>query len=377
MQVNRSGLKPAETHPPKPMMDFVGGGDFSLVGQTFLGFLKELGGLIPNERILDVGCGCGRIAIPLTRFLTSEGRYEGFDIYREGIEWCTNNLTAYHPNFQFRFVDIHNRRYNPFGTLSARTFQFPYQSETFDLVLLSSVLTHLPRMEMLHYVAETSRVLRKGGRCLATYFLFFEGRPPTEEGDRNRPDFRFESDKYRTVSKDEIEYAIAFEEAYIRSVYKKAGLRIKEPIYYGQQDIVVAVKEGGWVHQTILRASDTLHRIMNSRSTPTRSELPVNIKPGLILPADGIWTDPTGVLHLYIQTYAGPSCVVIATLDAVGFVGFRSENFEDGVYMPMDAGKQGYSLKLELTDPWHGNVKALLPPGEILAEVSCLVPAKK
>ncbi|MBI4776101.1 MAG: class I SAM-dependent methyltransferase, partial [Deltaproteobacteria bacterium] len=112
--------------PPQRMIDFVGEGDFKVVGETFLTYLKNLAGLKPHEAILDLGCGCGRMAIPLTRYLNAEGAYRGCDIYKEGVEWCTQHIASKFPNFRFECVDIYNKRYNPDGKESASVFRFPY-----------------------------------------------------------------------------------------------------------------------------------------------------------------------------------------------------------------------------------------------------------
>jgi len=67
---------------------FVGGGleDFKKVGEAFVRDFQVRCRLRPNERVLDVGCGVGRIAIPLTEFLNSDARYEGFDVVAKGID---------------------------------------------------------------------------------------------------------------------------------------------------------------------------------------------------------------------------------------------------------------------------------------------------
>jgi len=58
-----------------------------LRGRLFLPHLIELGELKPTHTVLDVGCGIGRVAIPLTKFL-SEGMYYGFDIVPSAITRC-------------------------------------------------------------------------------------------------------------------------------------------------------------------------------------------------------------------------------------------------------------------------------------------------
>jgi SAM-dependent methyltransferase len=48
---------------------------------------------------------------------------------------------------------------------------FPYDSERFDFVFLTSVFTHLRPPEVRRYLDEIHRVLKRGGRCLCTFFL--------------------------------------------------------------------------------------------------------------------------------------------------------------------------------------------------------------
>src|SRR5436190_20773342 len=102
-----------------------------------------LGRLEASHRVLDVGCGCGRMAIPLTRYLDATGSYEGFDIAATAIDYCRRQITPRHPNFRFKVADIHNGTYNPAGRTSAANFAFPYEQGEFDFAFATSVFTHL------------------------------------------------------------------------------------------------------------------------------------------------------------------------------------------------------------------------------------------
>lgn len=73
-----------EMLPPSRM--FSGGnGEFKAIGLGVLAELKASCDLAPHHHVLDVGCGIGRIAIPLTQYLSPEGRYEGFDPVRKAV----------------------------------------------------------------------------------------------------------------------------------------------------------------------------------------------------------------------------------------------------------------------------------------------------
>lgn len=80
--------------------------------------------------MLDVGSGIGRMARPLTKFLTS-GSYVGIDIVPRGIEWCQRHITSRYPNFTFQHADVYNKEYNPTGgrgfpiSVRGRKLRFP------------------------------------------------------------------------------------------------------------------------------------------------------------------------------------------------------------------------------------------------------------
>ncbi len=55
--------------PPRRLLGSVGDGDFRQVGEHLLVLLAALCELEPDDAVLDVGCGIGRVALPLTAYL--------------------------------------------------------------------------------------------------------------------------------------------------------------------------------------------------------------------------------------------------------------------------------------------------------------------
>lgn len=151
---------------------FVGDGDFRAVGAEFLGHFIRLGGLKPEHRVLDIGCGIGRMAVPLTQYLDVEtGRYSGLDPVEGGIAWCRRFVTPVYPNFTFQRLDIAHNLYNPQGKISGEALKLPYADRQFDFVIMTSVVTHLPPDEVLVHLSEVARLLKPGGRLFMTAFV--------------------------------------------------------------------------------------------------------------------------------------------------------------------------------------------------------------
>lgn len=236
--------------PPTEMM-FDGNADleeFKTNGEKTLWIYKTIGQLKRDERILDVGSGIGRKTIPLTQYLSPSGSYDGIDINKFGVEWCRQRITPRFPNFRFQHIDVANPLYNPSGASASAEFRFPFSDRSFTFVTLMSVFTHMLPRDVEHYLSEVARVLRNG-RCLISYFLLNEeSKRLITAGKSSLPFGSIQSD-YATISPDLPERAIAFDEAFVRSAYEKAGLRI-ERVEYGSwcgresplsyQDLIVA-----------------------------------------------------------------------------------------------------------------------------------------
>lgn len=216
--------------------------------------LRMYGRLGHRSRVLEIGCGLGRIAFAL-RYLLADGEYTGFEIVRDKVEFLARTFTTAHPHFSFEWADVANSYYNPGGRCRADEYRFPVGDATQDLVFAASVLTHMAPANAARYVAESARVLRPGGRCLLSVFLLDHYRAG---GVRPAPfgsaAFAFEHrdpawDGWAYVVRENPEQMTAFTEALVRQFASDAGLDVVEIVpgmwsgrcehFVGTQDLVV------------------------------------------------------------------------------------------------------------------------------------------
>lgn len=152
-------------------------------GYLILDQLRRTGAWAPGDAVLDVGCGNGRLAIPLTEQPT--GTYVGLEPVLECVRFCRQVFGPW-PSIAFAHMDVSNAAYHPDGQMRPEDVIFPAGSGAFDLVVFGSVFTHLERIEgCRRYLAEARRVLKPGGKCWTTWF--------------SSPPNRATSDTWRTV----------------------------------------------------------------------------------------------------------------------------------------------------------------------------------
>lgn len=221
--------------PPLHLRRYVGPlRTFEASGSEFMAYLRLLASLQPQESLLDVGCGCGLMALFLKDYLDKSGRYTGVDIHQPSIRWCEKNISKRHANFRFAHIDVKSLAYNPKGAHRAEDYTFPFEAHTFDVILLKSVFTHMRPLEVENYIEEVSRLLKSGGRCLVTFFLLNEEQAQLASEGRQELQFNFGEGVWRYVYEHRAESAVAYKESYIRGVLRKCGLILQEPIYYGR-----------------------------------------------------------------------------------------------------------------------------------------------
>jgi ubiquinone/menaquinone biosynthesis C-methylase UbiE len=228
--------------PPLRLQRQVGAvGVFHEVPLIFLARMN-VAGLRPTDDVLDIGCGCGRVARYLCDYLEDSARYEGFDVLANGIAWCRENITPVHPNFAFTTTPLRNTAFSPNPALpDAAAFRFPYDDDSFDFACAQSVFTHLAPDTAENYLRETARVLRPGGTSCTTWFWFDEDgytHPFTE------PMQRDETGTSAVLDPSSPETAIAYRGDVVRKMHHDAGLVVEEPLHRGYrlQDLCIAKK---------------------------------------------------------------------------------------------------------------------------------------
>ena len=124
-----------------------------------------------GSRILDVGCGPGRLAIGILNRVGEVEHYHGVDIVRKRIQWCQRHIGGKYSNFHFTHMDVHNSRYNPRGQVVDSDFRFTFSDGKFDIIYLYSVFSHMMSDEARLYLREFQRLLNPSGKIFLTAFV--------------------------------------------------------------------------------------------------------------------------------------------------------------------------------------------------------------
>jgi SAM-dependent methyltransferase len=198
------------------------------VGDELVDDLRTQAGLTERSVVIDVGSGYGRVAHALIR-QGFQGRYRGFDILPRHIAWCIENLTR--DNIKFSHLDIKNDRYNPKGELDARSVNLGLGKGSVDVVLATSVFTHMWPDEITNYLAQISRALRSGGRAYLTFFLLNDSWKALDAAGKAKayplPHFSPEGN-YRYMNPENPLHVIAFSEDWLADQFTVVGLDVEQ-----------------------------------------------------------------------------------------------------------------------------------------------------
>jgi SAM-dependent methyltransferase len=107
-------------------------------------------GLGDGGYLIDVGCGSGRLGLALTS--CPRIRYLGIDVVPEIVSFARDVCNR--PDWRFIVVD---------------GLSIPEQDNVADYVSFFSVITHLAPDEALEYLRDAARVLKRGGKIVASF----------------------------------------------------------------------------------------------------------------------------------------------------------------------------------------------------------------
>lgn len=111
--------------------------------------------LMPGDRVLDVGCGPGRLALAFAERVTPGGRAQGVDAAEEMVR---------------RATDLAGKRGLPASFQAAFAQRLPFHDASFDAVSCTLALHHVAVGDRRAAVEEMYRVLKPSGRVLLADF---------------------------------------------------------------------------------------------------------------------------------------------------------------------------------------------------------------
>jgi SAM-dependent methyltransferase len=139
-------------HSTDKAMHLAIGGEFEAFGIIERQILIQYG-LQPDDYVVDVGCGSGRLAKPLGEYL--RGRYLGIDIVPDLVDYA--RVLAGRSDWRFEV---------------AEGLKIPERDGRAQMVCFFSVLTHLLHEQSYAYLKEARRVLAPGGRIVISFLEF-------------------------------------------------------------------------------------------------------------------------------------------------------------------------------------------------------------
>lgn len=199
---------------------------FHNIGHGLIREMQHFGYIKPTDHVLDIGCGLGRLARPLTGHFTT-GSYTGMDVVKSSIEWCRD---AYKDlsNFRFLHADVYNTHYNNKSTVKASDYAYPFEAEIFDFQWSTSLFTHTVIETVDNYLGQIARVLKTGGHAWNTWALLDDISEPLARDHPANMRMRNPVDGGLVSNPSNPEHLIGLYTDRVKSLHEKNGLEIVE-----------------------------------------------------------------------------------------------------------------------------------------------------
>jgi SAM-dependent methyltransferase len=242
---------PTRRGDPWQSLHNIGPGDFQHSGAHLMEDLIFFGGLKPTDRVLDIGCGVGRVALPLVGHLAPTGGYVGFDISRSAVMGCRKRFAPLRPDFDFVWLDVRNGDYNAAGAIAETEARFPCEDASIDLAFAASVFSHVRVETVRRYLVEAARVLKPGGRFLFTAYALTPARREAVLRHETRLTLLDWRDGSMVMDPRSPERAIAHDAGALTEAIEAAGLSLAAPWRRG--DWAPDADVGGWQDIWVVR----------------------------------------------------------------------------------------------------------------------------
>ncbi len=219
-----------------PLSDVVGGGDPELVAAEVVVAIEKYAKLSGSESILDVGCGCGRIAAALTQYLDRKSHYTGIDIVPALIEFARNFITPRYPQFEFLLLNESNATYDSWrrkdGERGIAKLTEAAAAQSIDLAISVSLFTHLDYASALEMLNSIHHLLKNDGRVFATVFVLDADALAGIEASRSAFSFkhRTPTGKLSAEKIDDPTFAVAYDGGLLDELIRSAGFQLERRI---------------------------------------------------------------------------------------------------------------------------------------------------
>ncbi|WP_370248401.1 class I SAM-dependent methyltransferase [Nocardioides sp.] len=194
--------------------------DFVAAGVRDARMLRSRTGMGRRKRVLDWGCGAGRLAIGIKHLMGHVEDYHGVDIQPPLLNWAKENLGDEHT--RFTLVDAHNARYNPDGESH---FEIPADPGSVDVLYAYSVFSHMLTHDIAGYGATIASILAPKGKAMMTAFV-----------EEDVPDCVENPTDYLKLEWKGALHCVRFERHFFERTLWDAGLAVEEFVYGRETD---------------------------------------------------------------------------------------------------------------------------------------------
>lgn len=140
-------------------------------GKVLLDYLSDLteSDSLENKNILDIGCGL-RFSQTIVNLNYKIGSYTGVDVNNEVITFLQKNTDTI-DYLNYHHWNVYNDLYNQSGYLLNNEVQLPIGSNSYDVICLFSVFTHLNPFDADALLFTLKKHINKNGFLVFSIFI--------------------------------------------------------------------------------------------------------------------------------------------------------------------------------------------------------------